>query len=69
MLGALSPYDDIVRKYAMRYDFDWRLIVAVMFQESRFNPAASSFAGAQGLMQVLPGTAGELGFDESLRPG
>ena len=59
---GLSPYDDIVRRYAEQYGFDWRLIVAQMYQESRFNPTAQSFAGAQGLMQVLPRTAEELGF-------
>jgi len=68
VIGALSPYDEIVKEYAERYDFDWRLIVSIMFQESRFNPGASSFAGARGLMQVLPGTAGELGFDNLQDP-
>ncbi len=66
--GRLSPYDDVVRKYAERYGFDWRLIVAQMFQESRFNPESVSFAGAEGLMQVLPRTAEELGFDEMADP-
>ena len=67
-LRALSPYDDTVKQYAARYDFDWRLILAMMYQESRFNPGASSFAGARGLMQVLPGTAGEMGFDNLYDP-
>jgi len=61
---GLSPYDDLVRKYAGQYDFDWRLIVSQMYQESRFDPRARSFAGAQGLMQVLPRTAAELGFND-----
>lgn len=58
----LSPYDDTVKAYAERYDFDWRLIVALMYQESKFNPEARSFAGAEGLMQLLPQTAEELGL-------
>jgi membrane-bound lytic murein transglycosylase F len=58
--GELSPYDTIVRRYADQYGFDWRLIVAVMYQESRFDPEAQSFAGARGLMQVLPRTAEQL---------
>lgn len=60
--GQLSPYDDAVRRYAKRYGFDWRLITAQMYQESRFNPNARSWAGARGLMQVMPRTARELGF-------
>jgi membrane-bound lytic murein transglycosylase F len=64
--GEMSPYDEIVRKHAERYGFDWRLVVALMYQESRFDPFAQSFAGARGLMQVLPRTAAELGFEENL---
>jgi len=60
--GGFSPYDELVKKYAKAYDFDWRLIVSMMYQESRFNPHAESFAGAVGLMQILPRTAEELGF-------
>jgi membrane-bound lytic murein transglycosylase F len=62
--GGFSPYDELVRKYAEQYGFDWRLIVAVMYQESRFDPLAHSFAGARGLMQMLPRTADELGFED-----
>ena len=60
--GELSPYDDTVKFYAKKYDFDWRLLVAQMHQESRFNPNAVSMAGAQGLFQVMPRTARELGI-------
>jgi membrane-bound lytic murein transglycosylase F len=59
--GELSPYDELVKRYADRYDFDWRIIVALIEQESGFDPRAHSFAGAVGLMQVLPRTAEELG--------
>jgi membrane-bound lytic murein transglycosylase F len=64
--GELSPYDALVRRYAEQYGFDWRLIVAVMYQESRFDPEAQSFAGARGLMQILPRTAEQLGFEDEL---
>jgi len=59
--GNLSPYDDLVRKYADKYGFDWRLIIAQIYQESQFNPGAVSNAGAEGLMQVLPETASTVG--------
>ncbi len=60
----LSPFDDIVKRYADAYRMDWRLLVAQMYQESKFNPKAKSFAGARGLMQVMPRTAKEFGFAE-----
>lgn len=59
---GLSPYDDVVKPLGNSYQFDWRLIVAQMYQESRFRPDARSYAGARGLLQVLPSTAKELGF-------
>ena len=60
--GAISPYDSLVQAYSARYGLDWRLMVAQMFQESRFDPMARSWVGAQGLFQVMPGTGKELGF-------
>ena len=65
---GVSPYDDLVRTYADRYDLLWRLVVAQMYQESRFDPEARSSAGAVGLMQVLPRTAAEFGFDDLTDP-
>ena len=64
----LSPYDQQVKADARKYQFDWRLITSQMFQESRFNPDARSSAGAQGLMQVLPRTAKELGYLDLTQP-
>jgi membrane-bound lytic murein transglycosylase F len=52
----------MVRQYAAQYNFDWRLVIAQMYQESRFDPLAKSWAGAKGLMQVMPRTARELGI-------
>ena len=62
--GQLSPFDDHVKKYAGYYGQDWRLITAQMYQESRFDPAAVSWVGAQGLMQVMPATGRQMGFTE-----
>ncbi|MDH5392106.1 MAG: transporter substrate-binding domain-containing protein [Gammaproteobacteria bacterium] len=59
---SLSPYDDMVKKYAKKYEFDWKLITAQMYQESRFDPDATSWVGAQGLLQVMPKTGEEFGF-------
>ena len=64
----LSPYDALVKRHSQRHNFDWRLITAQMYQESKFNPRAESGAGARGLMQVLPSTAEELGYDNLKDP-
>jgi len=65
-IGAdrLSPYDEIVKRHADEYGFDWRMVVAQMYEESRFNRTAESFAGARGLMQMMPQTAMELGIED-----
>jgi len=61
-LQGLSSFDPLFRKYATAYGFDWRLLAAQAYQESRFDPQARSLAGAVGLFQVLPRTAKEMGF-------
>jgi membrane-bound lytic murein transglycosylase F len=66
--AALSPYDELVQLHAGRHGFDWPLIVAQMFRESRFRPDARSLAGAQGLMQVLPVTARRFGISDLRNP-
>jgi membrane-bound lytic murein transglycosylase F len=55
--GKLSPYDEIIRREAESLDWDWRLIASLIYQESQFNPAARSWSGAVGLMQLMPRTA------------
>ncbi len=55
--GRISVYDDYFKRYAEQYGWDWRLIASVAFQESRFNPRAVSWAGAFGVMQLMPATA------------
>jgi len=56
--GSISIYDDLIRAKAEEAGFDWRLIAAQIYQESRFYPFARSRADARGLMQVLPQFAG-----------
>lgn len=65
---SLSPYDDMTQQYSAEYGFDWRLITALMFQESQFNPEANSYAGAQGLMQMIPATAELMGVSDINNP-
>ncbi len=56
----LDSYGDIIRRYADRYGFDWRLILALMNQESRFQIEAVSPVGVYGLMQIMPKTGREV---------
>jgi membrane-bound lytic murein transglycosylase F len=58
--GTLSPYDEWFREYARIPGWDWRLVASQAYQESRFNANAKSWAGAVGLMQIMPRTAREL---------
>jgi membrane-bound lytic murein transglycosylase F len=62
--AEISPYDDLIKDSAIKYDFHWCLIASLMYQESRFEPDAKSWSGARGLMQLMPATAGELGLNE-----
>ncbi len=66
--GQISPYDKLVRKYADLYGFDWRLVTAQMYQESKFNPKAKSPVGARGLMQLMPRTARAMGVKNTSDP-
>lgn len=63
---ALSPFDKMVQASALENNFDWRLIVAQMWQESNFNPKAVSPVGAQGLLQVMPRTGEDMGYPPPL---
>lgn len=53
-LGIISPYDDMVKLVTDSLDLDWLLITAMIAQESSFNPNSKSWAGAVGLMQIIP---------------
>jgi membrane-bound lytic murein transglycosylase F len=60
--GDLSPYDDLFKKYAAELEWDWQLLVSIAWQESRFHNHLESWAGAKGLMGIMPRTARSLGF-------
>lgn len=54
--GYISQYDNLFRKYAPTIGWDWRLMAAQAYQESKFKPNARSWVGARGLMQIMPAT-------------
>jgi len=54
---GLSSYDRLIKYYAKRIGWDWRLLASLIYQESRFRPDAVSYRGAFGLMQIMPATA------------
>ena len=59
--GNISIYDTLIKQLSKEHNWDWRLISSIIYQESRFNPNADSWAGAYGLMQLMPNTAKRLG--------
>ena len=63
--GIISNYDHLFKRYAPIARWDWRLLAAQCYQESCFDPKAYSWAGAKGLMQIMPETAKHLGLAES----
>ena len=63
--GIISHYDALFQQHAPRIRWDWRLLAAQCYQESCFDPQAKSWAGACGLMQIMPATAEHLGLPRS----
>lgn len=68
--GVISPYDDIFKEAGKKYGYDWRLLAAIAYVESHLKPNTRSWAGALGLMQVMPRTAVSMGYspDEMSNP-
>jgi soluble lytic murein transglycosylase-like protein len=67
-LPATIAYDDVIAEAAEQYRLDPGLIRAIIRAESAFNPFAVSDAGAQGLMQLMPEVAKELGVEDTFNP-
>lgn len=57
----ISQFDDLFKKAGEFSGWDWRLIAAVAYQESKFNPEVQSFGGAYGMMQFMPNTGPHYG--------
>ena len=66
--NRISVFDDLFKLYAKEINWDWRLLASMAYQESRFNPDAESWMGAQGLMQLMPATAALLKIDDTSDP-
>ena len=64
----LPKYKSIIKKAAKKHGFDWRLIAAMIYQESHFDPRATSHRGVRGLMQLTKATAQEMGIANRLDP-
>lgn len=64
--GSISPYDNLFKTYAKEIDWDWRLLASQGFTESRFDTTVVSWAGARGIMQLMPSTARAFGLSEKL---
>ena len=59
--GKISHYDDLFKKYSKDIGWDWRMLASLAYTESNFDTTAVSWAGAKGLMQLMPATAGAMG--------
>lgn len=66
--NKISPFDNLIMEASKRGNWDWRLITSIIYQESRFNAQAVSWAGATGLMQLMPLTADYFGVKELENP-
>lgn len=66
--GKISRYDSLIKAYSDNLGWDWRLTASLVYQESRFDPSERSWAGAKGLMQIMPATARELGVSNPADP-
>ena len=64
--GKISYYDNLFRKYSKEINWDWRLLAALSYTESNFDTTVVSWAGAQGLMQLMPTTARAMGVPEGM---
>ncbi|MEF9924737.1 MAG: transporter substrate-binding domain-containing protein [Muribaculaceae bacterium] len=62
--GKISQFDHLFKKYAKTIGWDWRLLAAQAYSESNFDSTVVSWAGARGIMQLMPGTARAYGLGQ-----
>jgi len=66
--NSISEYDDLIKMESEKLGWDWRLLSALIYQESQFKIHAKSWVGAGGLMQMMPATAKEMGVKNRFNP-
>ena len=59
--NQISVFDELIQDNAKSLGWDWRLLAALVYKESRFDTSALSYAGAQGLLQLMPVTLERFG--------
>ncbi len=64
----ISQFDSLIQVYADSVDWDWRLLASMIYQESQFKPRVTSWAGAKGLMQMMPAIAHKFGVENLRTP-
>jgi membrane-bound lytic murein transglycosylase F len=66
--GKVSRWDFLIKSFSDTLNWDWRLLASLIYQESRFDPKVTSWAGAYGLMQIMPETGKNFGIDIMASP-
>jgi membrane-bound lytic murein transglycosylase F len=66
--GKISRWDDMIKRASTSINWDWRLLSSLIYQESHFDPEVVSWAGAFGLMQIMPATGKSFGIDITASP-
>ncbi len=66
--NKLSQYDILIKEGAEKLGWDWRMLASIVYQESKFKTGDESWAGAQGLMQLMPETAKRFGAKDVYDP-
>lgn len=59
------PYAEYFMQYAPEIGWDWQMLAAIAYHESRYNPRVQSPSGAKGIMQLMPRTAARFGLNDS----